>query len=257
MILIAAGAADPAAAGSKTKGRPDMTAKYLSHAAILSIGALAMAPTALQATQDQFVDRSEHEQLRIEMEAMQIRLEALEEELEARPEPDVHPFTLRLQPGWERFRQPGWMEHGKLEEMNVHIGRAGSLISNTCRPFWYHETKSRFPTTTGLWGMAFSMPTDAAVRSDRFGSGGTMGFSSPNKRSNSNPAGKVCSDDQRGYRSRTDDRREWIRRSLGRGSYRLSEGSYFFLPVCDEHAHGFSRGLSGRVDPVVGGCRCD
>ncbi|MEX1017827.1 MAG: hypothetical protein WDZ31_13885 [Phycisphaeraceae bacterium] len=104
-----------------------------------SIGAGLLA-TPTQA-QDDYVPRAEHEQLKAELETLRLRLDGVEQQAEEidRALPSAAERaddsqrnglmfdTGNFKPGWERVRNPNWMEHGKLDEMNVQIGRAGPI----------------------------------------------------------------------------------------------------------------------------------
>ncbi len=68
------------------------------------------------------------EQLRAELELLQLRLEGVEQQQAEAPENGAAVFdTSAFKPGWERVRYDGWMEHGRLEEMSVLIGRGGPI----------------------------------------------------------------------------------------------------------------------------------
>lgn len=107
-------------------------------AGVIGAGLLAM-PT--QAQDSDYVPRTEHEQLKAELETLRLRLDSVEQQTEeidrtlpsaedraVAGERDGLMFnTDNFKPGWERVRNPNWMEQGKLDEMNVQIGRAGPI----------------------------------------------------------------------------------------------------------------------------------
>ncbi|MFW6058684.1 MAG: hypothetical protein ACODAQ_00795 [Phycisphaeraceae bacterium] len=74
-----------------------------------------------------------------EIEALRQRLDVIEQQLaETKQEQQRAADALASQdglmldtstfkPGWERVRNENWMEHGKLDEMNVQIGQAGPI----------------------------------------------------------------------------------------------------------------------------------
>ncbi|MFA9478133.1 hypothetical protein ACERK3_07455 [Phycisphaerales bacterium AB-hyl4] len=103
--------------------------------AMLVTGALGAGLLATPGqAQDDYVPRAEHEQLRADMETLRLRLDGVEQQAEqpaapaeARQRDGFMLDTGDFKPGWERVRYDGWMEHGKLDEMSVQIGRGGPI----------------------------------------------------------------------------------------------------------------------------------